>query len=74
MSSTTTATPAEGTVTSPPNDSLAEAKLAVARASAEITAIDQELNRLALAKVEATARFNFACQHLVRLKQKEAIA
>ena len=51
---------------------LAEAQLAVSKASAEIASIDSELNRLAIAKAQATAAFNFACQHLARLKEKEA--
>ena len=51
-------------------DPLAEAKLAVAHASAEISAIDSELNRLALAKAQATARFNFACARLAELQNR----
>jgi hypothetical protein len=73
MSTMTNTTPPI-TVTSTTNDVLAEARLAVARASAEIATIDAELNRLALAKAQATAAFNFACQHLAHLKEKEATA
>jgi hypothetical protein len=65
-----TAPAIDGTRTS--SNPLAEAKLAVARASAEIGAIDAELNRLALAKAKATAAFNFACQNLARLKEATA--
>jgi hypothetical protein len=69
MTTTTgTTAPTPATETSTP---LAEAKLAVARASAEIAGIDRELDRLALAKAQATAAFNFACQQLARLKQQQ---
>lgn len=52
-------------------DPLAEAKLEVGRASAEISAINNELDRLTLAKAHATAKFNLACHRLGQLKQKE---
>jgi hypothetical protein len=72
MSTIAATTAVTNTSATTDTDSLAEAKLAVARASAEIAGIDAELNRLALAKAQATAAFNFACQHLAHLKEKEA--
>ena len=68
MDGSTVPTPDRGT--SKHCDRLAEAKQAVADASGEIRRIDADMDRLGLAKAQATARFNFACARMVELQAK----